>query len=715
MESIEKKEYNESVLNYWNNKLCIVVLTYNRPQRIDYYIKSYMKEYADYGVDFIVYDSSTNNETEKIVNEQIARGYDNLFYARYEGTYDGKSIDNKVIEAYRIYCNKYQYVWLCRDGFIINFTKIKTKLKQILDKSYDFIVADSAIRTPEKTNLVREYTDCKKLLEDQCIRMVTLGTLIISSDFCKQMIDACPIDESNYTLWQAIAPFCYISDRTFSAVAFYDDIFTYHPIRIRSSFWNENGDAVWQWAYRWCTILDLLPSVYDGSKDSLYRIKMVDFNPFGNPQLLIMKANKGLGFSKVLQYREFLKKATEQSYFKIVLISLIPIPSMYIKKVFSDENSIISKLTFRSINVVKKLINLFNLKDKNRFDFIKNQFLKIKQRLLPPSSKSFHERISHVSKQVSVTNHSLNGIKQYIKKSELQFWISINKAGETLEETKISYFKSLPYTDQATRNIQIIITHILRDFDAICQKYSLNYWLWGGSLLGAVRHDGFIPWDDDADVVMPREDFNRFVEILSSSDFGYELRYCYDLGHPTWTCQIPKLYIKNCEIPLFLDIFPFDWTNCENKIIAQKEYFKRRKAIENDVNCYLRQMNLRSFESEIVPHYLQEKLNQIFSMHTTTELLDATHLMWGADMHKADIGYISKNDIFPLRKHTFDGLEVNIPYNYDACLKMLYGDYYSFPADAYSNYHSKFFGYYDLKDEIQNLVNELEKAYSNRL
>ena len=114
------------------------------------------------------------------------------------------------------------------------------------------------------------------------------------------------------------------------------------------------------------------------------------------------------------------------------------------------------------------------------------------------------------------------------------------------------------------------ILDILKAFMQICDKHGLRYYCCAGTAIGAVRHHGIIPWDDDIDVIMPRPDYDRLLEIAKREDFGkYEIISPY--SDPTYPLYFSKLSDRTttlieererpCVIGLFVDIFPLDATD----------------------------------------------------------------------------------------------------------------------------------------------------------
>ncbi|MDZ5034932.1 LicD family protein, partial [Clostridium perfringens] len=130
------------------------------------------------------------------------------------------------------------------------------------------------------------------------------------------------------------------------------------------------------------------------------------------------------------------------------------------------------------------------------------------------------------------------------------------------------------------KEAQLRMLEILIEVDRICKKHHINYWLDAGTLLGAIRHEGFIPWDDDLDIGMLRKDYNKFLQIVKNelnSNFIFQSPETDDL------CQnaFAKIRDKNSEIRskhnnernlgVFIDIFPYD--SFTKKNIYYKKFF----------------------------------------------------------------------------------------------------------------------------------------------
>ncbi len=121
---------------------------------------------------------------------------------------------------------------------------------------------------------------------------------------------------------------------------------------------------------------------------------------------------------------------------------------------------------------------------------------------------------------------------------------------------------------------------ILMEFDRICQTYNLRYSIAYGTLIGAVRHKGFIPWDDDIDVWMPRPDYEKLLELDINSD-RFEIksyRFSNDYFYPI-SKMVDKTTVlienahKDKNMGVFIDIFPMDFFDVENEddILAYKK------------------------------------------------------------------------------------------------------------------------------------------------
>ena len=124
-------------------------------------------------------------------------------------------------------------------------------------------------------------------------------------------------------------------------------------------------------------------------------------------------------------------------------------------------------------------------------------------------------------------------------------------------------------TDHQLQQLKTVELRLLREFLQVCQKLNLNYYVLGGTLLGAVRHQGFIPWDDDIDIGMPRKDYERFLSeaqpllprdvFLQTFATDPEYPYLFAKLRCSGTVFVEHS-LKNCAIHhgIYIDIFPLD-------------------------------------------------------------------------------------------------------------------------------------------------------------
>lgn len=130
------------------------------------------------------------------------------------------------------------------------------------------------------------------------------------------------------------------------------------------------------------------------------------------------------------------------------------------------------------------------------------------------------------------------------------------------------------------RDVQL---QMLEELDSFCRTNNITYYLTGGSLLGAVRHKGYIPWDDDIDVFMPRAHYQRFIQIYNEQAISSELRVVSIQSDPDYYLPYAKLIHtktvmrevvdSDFDIGVFIDIFPLD--NMTDDYTKAKHLFRK--------------------------------------------------------------------------------------------------------------------------------------------
>lgn len=238
---------------------------------------------------------------------------------------------------------------------------------------------------------------------------------------------------------------------------------------------------------------------------------------------------------------------------------------------------------------------------------------------------------------------------------------------------------------------------MLQKFIEVCDKYNLKYFLTAGSLLGTIRHNGYIPWDDDIDVGMLREDYNKLLEIADKEfKYPYFFQTPYNdniyrghaqLRNSETTAILPHEKGLVFNQGIFMDIFPYDGIP-NNKLLykIQKIQLNNRGNIMSWYRCYNKNLNnslgikVKHVFSKIffkVVNFKKyyKKYEKICSRYSSQENVLVSNLCLIYDRPK----YQHKKQYFKhLIFHEFENLNVLIPEEFDKILSKQYGDYMKF-------------------------------------
>ena len=261
-----------------------------------------------------------------------------------------------------------------------------------------------------------------------------------------------------------------------------------------------------------------------------------------------------------------------------------------------------------------------------------------------------------------------------------------------------------------------VIIDVLSVFIRICEAQGLRYFCAGGTAIGAVRHQGMIPWDDDIDVFMPRPDYDRFLRLAAHSmPEGYEVLSPYATkDYPMYfakMCNARTTLLENERIPcvfgLYIDIFPLDGA-CDDVETCYRE--KRRfKRLMNKLEA----VSTHNSFGEYVGLLTKRREWGRFAVKTVAFccrswlrrwlLKQMDSIAYGHDYALSSrvvtySGAYQRQEIYPKawletpQMFAFEGLMVNLPHDYDAYLRHFFGNYMTLPpVEQRVSHHQKVF------------------------
>ena len=249
--------------------------------------------------------------------------------------------------------------------------------------------------------------------------------------------------------------------------------------------------------------------------------------------------------------------------------------------------------------------------------------------------------------------------------------------------------------EMTVKDIQMVSLDIMKDIHDFCVENSIKYSLQGGTLLGAIRHHGFIPWDDDIDIVMPRLDYERFCKTYKSKK-GYQLVSRHN--NESYVifariCEMEKTLVK-CEVPwtnistgVFVDIFPLDGAEDDYEMAAArmtqiKELFQKSLRVRGR---FLKWADVHGVKEKmkLIAKRIVYQHSKVFEEYEKRCL----EIPYGSTNHYCNIAYLEYGMKEYHRTavleecvlHQFEDSQFYIMKGYDEALHEKFGDYMKLP------------------------------------
>lgn len=388
---------------------------------------------------------------------------------------------------------------------------------------------------------------------------------------------------------------------------------------------------------------------------------------------------------------------------------------------------------------------------------IKETAHRIRMRLTPPSSRSFQRATGHLMRQSAETLDSIHSVEQRLtvlestlqsvaydvavsdERARLRFNALYSEEGEDAEHAKRRFFASIPPATGAKRLMQLANARLMSEFDTLCQKAGVEYWFSYGTLIAALSRSGFIPWDDDIDLCMMREDVAVLATELRDNP-NYHLTLVYDWYSP---CRQIRFSSRDPLVPCFVDVSLYDWACDASRAhddglrslrlelmesvrsgTFDSPYWKERgwllapdsgEVVQSSaVDFSAQDAALTAGESDAIEQFFTSYQARAYEMgilcdkneaHGVAYALDNTYdapwrrIIWPKDM------------IFPTHKHAFESYQFSVPCDESAVADECYPGWPYLPSDmlAHDHFSKDLLANGDVLDALSEFVGKDER------
>lgn len=262
--------------------------------------------------------------------------------------------------------------------------------------------------------------------------------------------------------------------------------------------------------------------------------------------------------------------------------------------------------------------------------------------------------------------------------------------------------KQIPKATGLLRDIQLANLALLKELDYVCKNNNLKYMLDGGTLLGAIRHKGFIPWDDDIDILMFRNDYDKIIEAFKSTSRNPDIYATFVRDKLNNGQYYIKVQHKKCSY-LFVDIFPLDiyGENLDKHQQKRKtrEIYKIISNLKSKINNDMSDEDLKLLLKRI----MQEK---ILLKNSNQDSNESCYVYGIEFFHQIKNWFLDKEIVLPLQEVEFEGSKFLTVNNPKIFLENIYGDYMSYPKKIKILHNS----YENLTEDQMLVINKFKEG-----